>query len=149
MEYNIHRAMFVFEIGYLVQHIGTGLLNFKIQKQRTIYGISIDAQICYAFALLARCFWQFDTQLMSMWLTYFEIMVAITLQLYLLYQCNQYKDIIYRNVQDFQYKWYFVCALCLVMACVFHPGKKNAKFFFTLQMFVSFTMFVEAAALIP
>ena len=30
MEYNIQRAMFVFEIGYLVQHIGTGLLNYKI-----------------------------------------------------------------------------------------------------------------------
>lgn len=32
MEYNIQRAMFVFEIGYLVQHVGTALLNFKIQK---------------------------------------------------------------------------------------------------------------------
>ena len=149
MEYNIQRAMFVFEIGYLVQHIGTGLLNYKIQKQRTIYGICIDSQICYGFALLARCFWQFDTQLMSMWLTYFEITVAIAMQLYLLYQCSSYKDIVYRNVQEFQYKWYFVCGACLVLACLFHPGKKSTTFFFTLQMFVSFTMFVEAAALIP
>lgn len=35
------------------------------------------------------------------------------------------------------------------MACIMHPGKKHPNFFFTLQMFVSFTMFLEAAALIP
>ena len=84
-----------------------------------------------------------------MWLTYGEIFIAVGMQAYLLYQCLQYKDIIYRNVQELQYKWYFVAGLCLAMACVFHPGKKHPNFFFTLQMFVSFTMFLEAAALIP
>ena len=55
---------------------------------------------------------------------------------------------IYRNVSLLPLKWYFVTGACLVLATCFHPGSKG-EFFFTLQMFVSFSMFTEAAALVP
>ena len=38
--------------------------------------------------------------------------------------------------------------LALGLATMFHPGKKGS-FFFTLQMFVSFTIFLEAFAMVP
>ena len=55
--YNLSRAMVIFEVGYLFQHIGTGLLIYKLNKQKSMYGICIDTHICYLFGLLARCFW--------------------------------------------------------------------------------------------
>ena len=146
--YDLPRAMQIFEWGYVAQHIGTALLIYKLHKQKSIYGICIDTQICYLLGLIARCFWIFDTQLASIYFTYIEIFLALVLQLYLLYLCQQYKDILYRETKDIYLRWYSVAGLCLILAAIFHPGKKG-KLFFTLQMFVSFTMFVEAAALIP
>jgi ER lumen protein retaining receptor len=37
---------------------------------------------------------------------------------------------------------------CFILSMIFHPGNKG-EYFLTFQMFVSFTMFVEAVALIP
>jgi len=34
--------LWLFTLGYLVQHIGTGLLLWKVYKQKSVYGISID-----------------------------------------------------------------------------------------------------------
>ena len=55
---------------------------------------------------------------------------------------------LYRGLTSIYVRWYALTAICLLLATIFHPGKKGS-FFFTLQMFVSFTMFLEAAALIP
>ena len=88
--------MQIFEVGYVFQHVGTGLINYKLQKQKSMYGICIDTHICYLLGLLARCFWQFDTQLASLGFTYFEVSVALLTQSYLIYQCYQYKDVMYR-----------------------------------------------------
>ena len=52
-----------------------------------MYGICIDTHICYLLALLARCFWQFDTQLATLTFTYIEVAIALTTQCFLIYQC--------------------------------------------------------------
>ena len=80
--------------------------------------------------------------------TYVEISCAFVIQVGLIYTCYRYKDILYGGVKQFYLKWWFLVALALGLSTVFHPGKKG-KFFFTLQMFVSFTMFLEAMALVP
>ena len=80
--------------------------------------------------------------------TYLEVGCAVAVQVGLIYSCFKYEDITYRTTKKFFLKWWFLVAVALGMATVLHPGKKG-KFFFTLQMFVSFTMFLEAIALIP
>ena len=75
--YNLQRVMIIFECGYIFHHIGTVLLIYKINSQKSMYGICIDTHISYLIALIARCFWQFDTQLASMNFTYFEISIAL------------------------------------------------------------------------
>ena len=40
-------------------------------------------------------------------------------------------------------------AIAVLMAMIFHPGDKHETYFFTQQMFVSFTMFTEALSLAP
>ena len=42
---------------------------------------------------------------------------------------------------------YSIIAIAAILSCFFHPGKKGT-YFFTQQMFVSFTMFVEALSLV-
>ena len=146
--YNLPVAMFCFEIGYCFQHVGTALLIYKLKKQNSMYGICIDTHICYLMALIARCAWQFDTQLMSMWFTVFEVFVALSTQAGLIYTCYQYKDVLYKDIQFFFLRWWSIGIVSLIMATLYHPGKKG-EFFFTLQMFVSFTIFLEALSLAP
>ena len=45
-------------------------------------------------------------------------------------------------------RWYSLVVAVLILSTMFHPGKKGA-YFITFQMFVSFTMFLEALALVP
>ena len=80
--------------------------------------------------------------------TYLEVIIALVTQLTLIYQCHHYKDVLYRGLNNIFLRWFSLTVICLALSMIFHPGKKGS-FFFTLQMFVSFTMFLEAAALIP
>lgn len=43
---------------------------------------------------------------------------------------------------------YCITGICLVLCFLFHPGEKN-KYYLTVQMLVSFTMFMECAGLLP
>ena len=44
-------------------------------------------------------------------------------------------------------KWFSTIAVAAALACIFFPGKAGT-YFFTQQMFVSFTMFTEALSLL-
>ena len=44
-------------------------------------------------------------------------------------------------------RYYIIIAIAAVLSCFLHPGKKGT-YFVTQQMFVSFTMFVEALSLV-
>ena len=83
-------SLFVF--GYYILHIGSGLLLYKIQKQKSAYGISLDSQIALLIATLSRVVWFNDTQLPSMWLAWVEIIMAVGIHATIVYQCWSYKD---------------------------------------------------------
>ena len=113
-----------------------------------MYGISIDTQICLLASTLARVVWMNDTQLIKMWLSVLEITAAVILHAYIIYLCYSYKDTIYKSPSALYLKSPVLLAICCVLSVIFHPGSKG-EYFVTQQMFVSFTMFVEAIALIP
>ena len=54
----------------------------------------------------------------------------------------------YFDIQYVFLRWWAIGVVSLGLATLYHPGKKG-EFFFTLQMFVSFTIFIEALALTP
>ena len=68
-------SLFVF--GYYILHIGSGLLLYKTNKQKSAYGVSLDSQIALLIATLSRVVWFNDTQLPSMWLAWVEIVLAV------------------------------------------------------------------------
>ena len=42
MAKDLDTALYLFVLGYLVEHIGNGILIYKLLKQKSMYGISIE-----------------------------------------------------------------------------------------------------------
>ena len=139
-------SLFWFVIGYFIAQLGNVLLLVKINKQKSVYGVSMDSQITLLIATLSRCIWFSDTKLPTMWIAICEITIAVCLHLYIVYQCYKYKDALQQEMPIFL-RYFVLLAIALVLSCFFHPGKKG-DYFFTQQMFVSFTMFCEALSLV-
>lgn len=140
--------LILFTTGYLVEHIGNAIMIYKLHKQKSMYGISIDTQLCLLVATFARIFWMMDTQLTSLFIAKVEIVLAVTMHAYIVYLCFQYKDTIYKGVKEAYLRSPVLIAGCFLLSLIFHPGNKG-DFFFTLQMLVSLTIFLEGVALLP
>ena len=50
-----------FIFGYFVEHLANILLIYKIYKQKSTFGVSIDSQVLLLVATLSRCVWLTDT----------------------------------------------------------------------------------------
>jgi hypothetical protein len=61
MSRDISLQLYLFVIGYMAEHVGNGVMIYKLHKQKSMYGISIDMQICLFVSTIARVFWQTDT----------------------------------------------------------------------------------------
>ena len=83
--YTPYNTLFYFEIGYYILHVGSCLLLYKINRQKSAYGVSLDYQISLLIATLSRCVWFTDTQLPSMWMAWLEITIAICLHTFIVY----------------------------------------------------------------
>ena len=138
-------SLFVF--GYYILHVGSGLLLYKIQKQKSAYGISLDSQIALLLATLSRCVWFNDTQLPSMWLAWVEIVLAVCIHGTIVYQCWSYKDVLQQKMPIYL-RWFVFVTIAAVLSGIFYPGKAHKKYFISQQMFVSFTMYIEALSLV-
>ena len=144
----LQKSLQWFIFGYYLEHIASAILIYKIHKQRSVYGVSIDSQVCLLFATLARCIWFSDTQLNSLTLAYVELALAIGLHSYIVYLCYKLKDNLYTEPPKYL-RFYSLVGVAFVLSMIFHPGDKHKTYFFTQQMFVSFTMFCEALSLSP
>ena len=81
-------------------------------------------------------------------MAFLEIILGVILHVVLVYMCFKYKDSIYRGVKLFLLKTPVLVAISMVLAAIFHPGAKG-EYFVTLQMMVSFSIFLEAFSLLP
>ena len=140
--------LYLFVAGYMAEHVGNLIMIYKLHKQKSMYGISIDTQICLFVATLARIFWQTDTQLIKLTISMVEIFMAVALHAYIIFLCFQYKDSIYKGTKEVYLKSPVLIVACFLLSLVLHPGSKG-EYFVTLQMLVSFTMFLEAVAMVP
>ena len=91
---SLDRQLSCFIFGYYLVHIGSCILLYKINKQKSAYGISLDSQIALLIATLSRCVWFNDTQLPSMWMAWIEITLAICLHSIIVYLCVTYTDML-------------------------------------------------------
>jgi len=68
-----------------VEHIGNLLLIFKLLKQKSVYGVSIDSQIMLLIATMSRFVFVTDTQIPSIFLGPIELVLAALLHIYIVY----------------------------------------------------------------
>lgn len=140
-------VLIIFTIGYLIQHLASFLLITQIRKKLSLEGLSEETQVLYMVGAIARCVWVFDTRLMYFPLIWLELLLSIGFSAYILTLFRKYNHTIISRPSVFlSYKT--IIPVCLVLSFFLHPGAKN-KYYLTIQMLVSFTMFLEASALLP
>ena len=144
-------VLWIFEFGYILQHVAVISQIMKIRKDKNIEGISLDTNILFLIGGIARAFWFWDSMLKNFWLTYLEIFVALSSLVYIIYLYYIYKDTNYiaKEIEMPVYlRLYVLLPIVLLLSFFFHPGSKG-KFYFTLQMMVSLNIFSEAIGLLP
>ena len=88
-----------------------------------------------------------DTRLIYMPLAYFDVIGNSLLCALCCYLCYLFQEsVVYSPPKYLDVKT--ITAACLVASFFFHPGVKN-EYFLTVQMLVSFSMFMECAGLVP
>eukprot|EP00397_Hematodinium_sp_SG-2012_P012296 GEMP01012462.1.p1 GENE.GEMP01012462.1~~GEMP01012462.1.p1 ORF type:complete len:221 (+),score=35.83 GEMP01012462.1:257-919(+) len=133
-----------FVIGYYIHCIAAFVLIYKIHKQRSIYGLSIDTQIAFFLAALSRCCWTLDTRLVETSFSYLELAASVGASGYILYLCRAYRHTTTKRAST-PFRIFVIAPISVAFAFVFHPGDD----WFSLQILVSFTMYMEALGLLP
>merc|ERR1719240_796691 len=80
----------LFVLGYCIQCVAALLLMYKIQKQKSIYGLSVDTQIGFFIANISRCIWTLDTRLVETTSAYLELICSTISSCVVLYLCYKY-----------------------------------------------------------
>ncbi len=84
----------------------------------------------------------------SLTFAYIELGLALLLHTFIVYKCFKLKDTKLYVEAPVAFRWYTMLAVATVLSMILHPGEKSSTYFFTQQMFVSFTMFTEALSLV-
>jgi len=136
--------IFLFVLGYIIQCCAACLLMFKIWKSRSIYGLSVDTQICFMVANIVRCVWTLDTRLVETNFAYLELISSCLASVGCCYMCYTYYHTTTMHALSYL-KWYVLSAVALVLAFFFHPSDQ----WIDIQILVAFTMYIEALGLLP
>ncbi|CEM27211.1 unnamed protein product [Vitrella brassicaformis CCMP3155] len=136
--------IWLFILGYLVHFVGSIVLLRKIQKQKSVYGLSSDTQYMLLAATISRCIWSMYTRLIETNLAYMELICSTVVALMLAYSMWQFRHTTIKQAPS-PLKATILIPAALVLAFFFHPGYK----WWTVQILVAFTMYIEAVALIP
>jgi ER lumen protein retaining receptor len=146
--------LWIFNIAYLFQHLGSFLQIKRIEKKRSIEGVCLDTQILFLIGALSRSIWVFDTMLKDFFVTYIELVLAFVSLVYTLYICLFKYNGVYPVIELINkptipifIRWYFLFGISLLLSYFYFPGNEGQKF--DVQMLVSLTIYTEASGLLP
>ena len=140
--------LYSFEGGYLFQHAATLFQILKMTKRKNSECISLETNILFLIGAISRIFWIPQSSLSDIYITYIELLLAITTLSYVIYLYQKYKN---RNFYSNEIKLppflklYVLIPVISVLSFFFNPGDS----YFTDQIFVSFGMFCESFGLLP
>jgi ER lumen protein retaining receptor len=143
-------VLWLFEIGYLLQHLATVLQILRILNKKSTELVSIDTNIIFLVTSIAKMFWIFDTMLRKMWISYVECVVALVSLSAIIYYYYLYKKNDFSTIEEMPkyLRWYVLLSVVMILSFFSHPGSKG-KYYFTLQMLVSVSIYGEAIGLLP
>eukprot|EP00916_Digyalum_oweni_P003035 GHVL01005520.1.p1 GENE.GHVL01005520.1~~GHVL01005520.1.p1 ORF type:complete len:194 (+),score=13.71 GHVL01005520.1:18-599(+) len=130
--------------GYSIHLVASLLLIWKIHKSKSVYGLSFDTQVCYLLACISRCIWSVNTRLVETYAAYLELAASTIAAVVLCYLCHRYRHTTTHQAWKGVSCWMLV-PVTLVVAMLFHPGMA----WWSSQILVAFTMYIEAVALLP
>lgn len=147
-------VIYIFGLGYLLQHLGMILQILKMNKLKSAESVSVDTLILFFFSTISRFVWTIDTILRDSYFTYLELIIGLSVIVYILFLTfvkynyeNSSMDLINNNLIPIFFRWYVILLVSVVASYFIFPGNDGQRF--DLQMLVSFTIFTEAANLIP
>jgi len=133
-----------FITGYLIHFFASCILIWKIRSTQSIYGLSPDTQICYLLATVSRWLWALDTRLVETNLAYLELFLSLGTAVVLTFLVIKYRHTTTKKPAKCL-RVIPLSVVSLLLAFWFHPGHN----WWTVQILVAFTMYIEAAALLP
>jgi len=136
--------VWLFILGYLIQFAGSAVLLYKIILSGSIYGLSIDTQICLLIATICRCIWSLETRLVETWLAYFELSLSTGVAVLLCYTTVTLRHTTTRSPW-WPLRCFVTVPATILLAVLFHPG----SYWITVQTLVAFSMYLECVALLP
>ena len=77
--------LYSFEGGYLFQHTATLFQILKMTKRRNSECVSLETNILFLIGAISRILWIPSSSLSDIYITYIEILLAITTLSYVIY----------------------------------------------------------------
>jgi|EP00927_Polykrikos_kofoidii_P068492 hypothetical protein len=136
--------IFLFILGYYVHFAASCLLIYKINKQKSIYGLSVDTQLSYLFSIVVRWIWVMETRLVETKLAYLELILSTGAACSLTFLCYQYNHTTSKQPNSLL-RIFSTAPAAMALAFIFHPGDD----WFSMQILVAFTNYIEAFGLLP
>ena len=142
--------IFLFVLGYLIQLIASGILFYRIKSVRSIYGLSVDTQICFLLSSLSRLVWTVNTRIYEangafVTIAFLEMLCSVVAAIGLVYNFVQLRHTT-TVMAPLLMSYRVLVPMCLIMAYLVNPA---GWFNVSSQLLVAFNMYVEAVALIP
>lgn len=143
--------LWVFELGYMLQHLAIVFQILNILKKRSTEGVSKETCMFFLIGSLCRLGWMWDSMLANFYFAYLEVAIGVTSLIALIYLYEKNKDSDYLRAELSVPKYLNFPTLLLIICALsffFHPGSKN-KYYLSLQMLVSFNIYSECIGLLP
>ena len=142
--------IFLFVLSYLIQLLASGILLYKIWSVRSVYGLSLDTQVCLLLATISRCVWTLNTRIIE---THAVLTIIAAMELFLCTLSGALFAYLFRNFRHtsitatpFALSYPVLMMIATVLAYLVNPGKWFAV---SNQILVAFTIYIEAVALAP
>ena len=140
--------LLLFTLGYICQNIGNVILIQNIRRKKNTEGLSFETQIAYLIGAIARILWVNHTNLSRYWFVWLELFVSLGISIWMVTLFVKYKNNSFTQISN-PFKLPFLFIGCAVLSFFFHLGNRVSGKWFTAQMLLSFTMFLEASGLLP
>ena len=142
--------LFLFVFSYIIQLLASGILLYRIWSVRSIYGLSLDTQMCFLFATVSRCVWTINTRIVESNLflavvAVIELLASLGSSIFLVYVFLKLGHTTTLTSPKLL-SAYSLVPIALLFSVIINPGE---SFKITSQVLVAFTMYVEAIALVP
>lgn len=143
--------LFLFEFGYILQHLAVLFQIIEITKKKNTEGVSLETILFFSIATFCRCIWMKDSMLSKYTLAYIEVVIAIGCLAYIIFLYKKYvvNDYLKHKIKiPIYFSFSVLLLLIFVLSFLFHPGKKN-EYYLSIQMLVSGNIYSECIGLLP